>query len=98
MLHALVPSPQLSRCRRRLPSIKVGCTASASRNVFPIPIGVSLTSGSPKLRTVTDAQLEETARDYFWLAESGPEPARENYVRRRDMIIAECERRGALGI
>ena len=42
----------------------------------------------------SDAQLEEVAPDYIWLAEVGPEVARANFVSRRDMIVEECERRG----
>jgi len=38
------------------------------------------------------------AEYYFWLAESGPDPGRANYLRRRDMIIIECQRRGTMGI
>jgi len=45
----------------------------------------------------SDAQLEEVAPDYIWLAEVGPEVARANFVSRRDMIVEECERRGNAG-
>ena len=46
------------------------------------------------LQQISDAKLEETARDYIWMAEVGPEVGRGHYIRNRDMTIAECERRG----
>src|SRR5689334_21356677 len=47
------------------------------------------------LKELDDRQLTELARDYRWLDEEAQRPeSRAEFRRRRDAIIAECERRG----
>ncbi len=47
------------------------------------------------LKDLRDKDLEDMAADYCWLTEKNrPEDQREEFRRRREAILAECERRG----
>jgi len=47
------------------------------------------------LKALNDKDLEELAGDYRWLDEEArPQQEREEFHKRREAVIAECERRG----
>jgi hypothetical protein len=47
------------------------------------------------LKDLGDRELSELAKDYEWLDEEArPREEREDFHRRREAVIAECERRG----
>jgi hypothetical protein len=52
-------------------------------------------SWNEHLRELGDEQLTALAADYCWLTEQNkPEDQRDEFSRRREAIVAECERRG----
>lgn len=48
-----------------------------------------------QLAGMTDAELATTTRDFIWLAEKQESlVGRRTFTSRRDLCVAECERRG----
>ncbi len=51
------------------------------------------------LRSLGDRELADLARDYRWLDEKAhAQPREDDFHRRRQAIIAECERRGLTSV
>ena len=61
----------------------------------PEEIAPDFESWPQHLKDVEDKELADMAADYCWLTEKNrPEDQRDEFRRRREAILAECERRG----
>jgi hypothetical protein len=65
----------------------------------PEEVAPPFESWSDHLKALGDKDLTDLAGDYRWLDEEAkPQAERDEFRRRREAIIAECERRGLGGV
>jgi hypothetical protein len=55
-------------------------------------------SWTDHLKALGNKELSELARDYRWLDEESRSEEQPEFRKRREAVIAECERRGMAGV